>query len=766
MLKKVRPSNNSQNTKSVSGIPDRLQEKIGPYKILERLGEGGMGLVYLVEQEIPIKRRLALKVIKLGMDTHEVVARFESERQVLALMNHPNIAKVVDAGATEKGRPYFVMEYVTGIPITSYCDKNRLSISERLVLFNQACNAIQHAHQKGIIHRDIKPSNILVEVRDGEAIARIIDFGIAKAIGHRLSEGTFLTMHGQLVGTPAYMSPEQAEMDLDIDTTTDVYSLGIVLYELLVGALPFDPKSLESGGLDSMRRIIREDDPPTMTSRLRSLGTSADEVAKLRNTDSASLQKRLRGDLNWITMRAIVKNRTKRYQSVTELADDLNRFVRHVPVKARPPSIAYRASKFICRNKAVVATVGVVMFALLMGITGITFGLLEANEQRNVAEQEVEKAKAANKFLKDMLSSADPGKSGRDVRVLDILDRACEDVGLSFENQPELQVAVRNTLGETLIALGEYDKAQSQLEMALTISKTNLGEEHLDTMICMHNLSEVFYYQGDLRRAENMTRRTLEIRKRVLGKEHYDTLSSMSNLGAFLNQQGEYQQAESIFRELKDLSLEAFGEDDTLTLTTLNNLAFSLEKQKKYEEAEELYRQALIVRQHVLGKDHPLTLLTMTNLGMLLNLQKKYVESEGLLRESYEKKLQILGEDHQDTLRSMGGLAVAVCSSRPSPDAEALFKKVLEKSAQVLQPGHWRLWVYKGDFGSCLYRMGRYQEAEILLQEAFSGLNSNFGIDHTETQRVCGQLVSLYEEAGMDGKATIYRSMLPDFRKK
>ena len=318
-----------------------LPGQIGPYKILELLGEGGMGAVYLVEQEKPIRRKLALKVIKLGMDTAAVIARFESERQALAMMNHPNIAHVHDAGTTDRGAPYFVMEYVPGLPIADYCDKHRLNTRERLELFVTVCGAIQHAHQRGIIHRDIKPSNVLVTLQDGKPVPKIIDFGVAKATSQRLTEKTVFTQRGYLIGTPEYMSPEQAEFTgLDVDTTTDIYSLGVLLYELLVGALPFDSQQLRRAGFDEIRRIIREVDPPKPTTRLSSLGQRAKEIAHRRHTDVASLAKELGGDLDWITLKAMEKDRTRRYASSSEMAADIERHLRNEPVVACPPTDA------------------------------------------------------------------------------------------------------------------------------------------------------------------------------------------------------------------------------------------------------------------------------------------------------------------------------------------------------------------------------------------------------------------------------------------
>ena len=358
-------------------------EQIGPYKILQPLGEGGMGIVYQAEQEAPIRRRVALKLIKVGMDSKEVIARFESERQALALMDHPHIAKVFDAGTTEQGRPYFVMELVQGIPITRYCDDQRLTPKERLDLFIPVCRALHHAHQRGIIHRDIKPSNVLVTVQDGKAVPKVIDFGVAKAVHQRLTEKTLFTQQGLLIGTPEYMSPEQADLTgLDVDTTTDVYSLGVLLYELLTGALPFEAERLRQAGYAEMQRIIREEDPAKPSTKISSLGATATEVGEHRNATPAVLERWLRGDLDWVTLKALEKDRTRRYQAATELAADLERYLQHEPVVASPPDIRYRLRKFIRRNRLWVSAATTVALVIVLGVVAVLIQAERTEQER------------------------------------------------------------------------------------------------------------------------------------------------------------------------------------------------------------------------------------------------------------------------------------------------------------------------------------------------------------------------------------------------
>ncbi len=367
---------------------------IGPYKLLQMIGEGGFGIVYMAEQQQPVRRKVALKIIKLGMDTRQVIARFEAERQALAMMEHPNIAKVLDAGATELGRPYFVMELVRGIPITEYCDTNKLSTADRLALFMQVCNAVQHAHQKGVIHRDIKPSNVLVTLHDGKPVPKVIDFGIAKATNQRLTDKTLFTEFRQFIGTPEYMSPEQAEMSgLDVDTRSDIYSLGVLLYELLTGTTPFDALQMRGQAIDRIQRLIRETEPPRPSTRVETLAyapstattTSLADVARHRRTDAAGLGRLLRGDLDWIVMRAIEKDRTRRYETATALADDVQRHLNDEPVEAGPPSTLYRLRKFAKRNRLMLLPSAIGAAALLIAFVGIIFGLIEARAGRRDA---------------------------------------------------------------------------------------------------------------------------------------------------------------------------------------------------------------------------------------------------------------------------------------------------------------------------------------------------------------------------------------------
>jgi serine/threonine protein kinase len=661
----------------------------GKYMILEEIGRGGMGVVYKAEQKEPIRRTVAIKVIKLGMDTKEVVARFDNEKQALAVMRHPNIAKVLDAGATKRGRPYFVMEFVPGIPITDYCDSHRLTIQERLELFIPVCEAVQHAHQKGIIHRDLKPSNVLVEIQDDKLVSKIIDFGIARATEHRLTERTLFTERGQLIGTPEYMSPEQAEMSgLDVDTRTDIYSLGVMLYELLAGVLPFDSKALRSAGYSEIQRIIREEEPPKASTRLRGLADTQGSIAEKRRTDVASLHKQLKGDLEWITMKAMDKDRARRYSTASDLANDLSRHLRSEPIVARPPSNIYNIERFVKRHKMGVAAAVVVVFALVIGVAGLTIGLEEAVKAKNEALQQAAKVEAINEFLNSMLSSPDPSKDGREVKVIDILDNAREKIGESFNNKQEIEASIRYTLGSTYEAIGVYEKSVAELKEALSIQKKILGSDHPDTLNTMNSLAAVFIRLGRFAEAESLLQETVSRQKLVLGAENEETVISMHNLGIVYYYQGKFEEAESIGRETLEIRKRVLGEDHPHIISSLENLAVALSGQKKHVEAEKVYIEAKEKALRNFGSNHPIMLRIIHNYACELNHLKKYQESESLFLETLERQKDVFGPDHPDTIITMANLADLLNNMERYVEAETLSREALEKEKRVFGSDH------------------------------------------------------------------------------
>ena len=546
-------------TRTIEMITGASGAVIGPYRLIRQLGEGGMGVVYHAQQLQPIRRDVALKIIKPGMDSKQVIARFESERQALAIMDHANIARVFDAGTTSTGLPYFVMELVDGVPITRYCDSKRLTLRERIELFIPVCPAIQHAHQKGIIHRDIKPSNVLIAEQEGKATPKVIDFGLAKALGHQLSDATMMTNYDTVVGTFQYMSPEQAELGRhDIDTRSDVYSLGAVLYELLAGTTPLEHWSLAKASYVEILRQIRETEPAPPSARTRHFVVSAESAAQ-RSTDPAQLPKLLNGELDWITMKALEKDRTRRYETVNSLANDLKRYLDGEPVEAAPPSTVYRLGKFVRKHRTWLATAATFTALLVTGV--VVSSLMAVRASR--AEQE---ARAVNDFLQnDLLAQASANKQARpdnkpdpDLKVRTALDRAAAGIEGKFALQPLVEASVRQTIGDTYQDLGLYPEAQRQVERALDLRLRVLGEKHPDTLISMSSLASLYRNQGKVAQAEPLYLKVLEIRRRVLGDENPQTLNSANGVAALYVDKGDYAQAEAL--NVKTLDIQVVGQ--------------------------------------------------------------------------------------------------------------------------------------------------------------------------------------------------------------
>jgi len=723
-------------------------QQMGPYRLLEQIGEGGMGAVYLAEQTEPVRRRVAIKLIKLGMDSQQVIARFETERQALAMMDHPNIARVFDAGTSERGRPYFVMEYIQGVPITEHCDRNRLPVGERLDLFIRVCHAVGHAHQKGIIHRDIKPSNILVEYIDETATPKIIDFGVAKATAHRLTERTLFTERGQLIGTPEYMSPEQAEASgQDVDTRADIYSLGVLLYELLTGTLPFDPETLRQAGFSEIQRIIRDVDPPRPSTKLSSLGqvtdsaappgasehqpnepglSSIDEVARNRQCDASVLARDVRGDLDWIVMKCLEKDRTRRYEGVHGLALDIQRHLRHEPVHATPPSPAYRLRKFVRRNRGGVLAGSVVTLALLVALVGIsTFAVRETRarvreaEQLKIAEQNEQKAQRVLWFLQNMLESVTPERArGKDTTLLrEVLDRAAQQADEELVNQPEALAAVHNTIGITYLGLGRYDEADTSLSAALRIRRRVLGDEHVDVADTLSNLGTVKMRMGDYSAAEPFLQEAVATKRKLFGENDVRLTVTLNNLANALNNLGRTDEAEQIHRQILALRRNMSGNEHPDVAVTLNNLAFLLMNEGKYDSAETMFREALDIRHKLYGDNHPDVALGSLNLGHLLMRTGRHAEAEPLFVKALELRRRLSGDEHPDTGYALNGLASNHHKQGNYSIAEPLFREALPILEKAFGNDDWRVVRVMADFAAVLRLQGKHDEAEAIYHE-------------------------------------------------
>jgi len=717
---------------------------VGRYKLLEKIGEGGMAVVYMAEQAKPIHRKVALKIIKLGMDTKSVIARFEAERQALALMDHPNIAKVLDAGATETGRPYFVMELVAGVSITEYCDKNNLSTKDRLALFVQVCNAVQHAHQKGIIHRDIKPSNVMVTMHDGVPVPKVIDFGIAKATNQKLTEKTLFTRYAHLIGTPAYMSPEQAELsDLDIDTRSDIYSLGVLLYELLTGTTPFSDEELRKAGYIEMQRVIREQEPAKPSTKLSTLGDTLTDIAKHRGCTPDLLRKAVCGDLDWIVMKTLEKDRVQRYETANGLAEDVRRHLGDEPVAAHPPSTLHRMNKFVRRHRGLVAAAATVIVVLSAGIVASTVFALRA-------EREAKISKAVSAFLnEDLLAAVDPEKAkAPEVTVRYILDAASENLEGKFKGSPLAEATVRQTLGETYQKLGEYKTAESHLARARQIRQEKLGNQHIDTLASMNSLARVYCYEGRYDEAEQLQTETLEIQRRVLGEEHPDTLTSMHNLSAVYCAQARYDQAEQLIIKTLEIRCRILGEEHPDTLASMNGLAVVYKAQGRWDEAEQLHVEVLEIRRRVLGEEHPDTLGSIKKLANVYLAQARYDEAEQLYIKVLEIQRRVLGEEHPSTLLSMNNLAVLYRDQAHYDEAKQLQSKVLEIQRRVLGEEHPATLGSINNLANVYLAQGRSDEAEQLYIKVLEIRRRVLGEEHPDTLGSMHNLAVLYKDQG------------------
>ena len=720
-----------------------LPHRIGPYTILERRGEGGMGIVYLAEQTEPVKRRVALKIIKHGMDSRRVIARFEAERQVLAMMDHTAIAQIHDAGMTEDGRPYFAMEFFEGGPITEYCHRTRLPLRERIALFMQVCDGVQHAHRKAVIHRDLKPSNVLVGDQDGRPIVKIIDFGVAKALAVRQAGETEYTELGAAVGTLEYMSPEQAGLsNTDVDTRSDVYSLGVMLYELLVGTLPYESKDLKSRSLDELRRLIREVDPRRPSARVTLLGDRAVETAARMRLEPKSLRRALEGDLDWITMRALEKERSRRYASPAHLAEDLGRFLRDEPVLAHAPSVSYRAWKFVRRHRVGVAAAAVMVASLAAGIVGSTVAMVRAQRAEARARVDAESQRHVVDFLKDVFKVSDPGQSrGNQVTARELLDKAAGTIETKLSGQPETQAHLATIMAEVYENLGLLPKAEALYRQALQTRTTHLGPEHEDTLASMSNLGALFLREGRYADAERLGKQALDLKTRLLGTEHVDTVASAMNLASAYVRQGRFAEAEPLYKQAITTQERILGPEHPRTLSFKHNLAHLYVQQGRFAEAESLATEVIELRRRTLGPDHPDTLLTTSNLARSYILQKRYPEAERLLTDLLALQKRVLGPEHPAVLTSMTNLALVYQGENRFADAEALERETLEILERTLGPEAPETLWSMNNLALAYQSRGRYAEAKRLHLKTLEIRKRRFGPRNPDT------LTSLYNLA-------------------
>ncbi len=779
--------------------PLRQDERIGPYRLGRILGWGGMGTVYLARrQDDQYRRQVAIKVLRRDERSPELLARFRAERQILAGLEHPNIARLYDGGATEDGRPYLVMELVDGLPIDLYCDRERLPVEPRLRLFQQVCAAVDHAHRNLLVHRDLKPANILVTAA---GVPKLLDFGIAKLLdGGRLDLTVLPTRSGVRPMTPSYASPEQVRGAV-VTTASDTYALGVLLFRLLTGRSPY---RLQQDLPHELERAILELEPERASDAIERVGDRTERIPQAisaaRQSTPRELRRRLRGDLDNIVAKALRKRPERRYGSVRELAEDVDLHLQNRPVKARPTALGYRLGKFVRRNALAVAAAGTLAALLLLFTLTTALQARDIRQQRDTARQERAKAQQLNELLTGLFQSADPfGPSGDEVTVREVLDRSAERIS-ELEGQPELQAEFLTTIANVYLELGLPGEAEPLIEQALTSSRSVYGDDHLAIADGLHLQAVLRSSQGDYEGAVELHRETLAMRRKLLGGLHPAVAESLNYLGLALHSRGDFDDAEPYYREALALRRSLFGDSSFEVGQSLNNLALTFHARGDYEEAEPLYRESLRAWRHVYGDEHPEVALSMQNLAALLQDLEDYQAAETLYRESLDMARRQLGEEHPRVVinlynmadllyekgdfeeserlshesltigrrvfgpqhprvaHALSGLARLRLATGDVAEAERLSREALAIYHAKL-PGHWQRPRMESVLGAALTASGRYREAEPLLIAAYPRLRSQIGDREPITRDALKFLIDHYERRGMTEKAAEYRAI-------
>ena len=788
-------------------------DQIGAYLLLDVLGEGGFGAVYRARQEEPVRREVALKVLKLGMDTREVVARFEAERQALARMDHPSIAKVYDAGATERGRPFFVMELVAGEGITTYCRRNALSVEERLQLFRQVCLAVQHAHQKGVLHRDLKPGNVLVAEVDGEPLVKVIDFGIAKAIQEPLTDASLATEAFQVMGTPEYMPPEQAAGE-DVDTRADVYALGVLLYELLTGSLPFERRTSGIEGLGTLLREIHDVTPPKPSTRVSQLGGDGAEIARASGNQATGYVRALRGDLDWIVMKALEKDRERRYPTAAALAEDLSNHLEHLPVSAGPPSRRYRLRKLVRRNRPLFVAGATVLATVLVGLGTLTWGFLVVRDERDAADQaraeeakarevavnaqreearERERAEEAREaaerarqreqdereraeeardeagevvdFLATALAAVHPENLGRSVTMREVLDQAARNIDGRFDQRPRVEARLRFVIGNSYDALGLPREAEEHLAEAFVLYRDLEGEGAVDTTATALQLAEVYIRQDRLDDVVPLLDDLLAGDSDSLTFPEETAFEAWNAIAVACFQRAEYDRAEEIW-EAQIAAAEENPDFELDGVVAMGNLAMVYEDTARPQEALALLRRALDYERVEYGPEHPETLKVWSNVTSALTSLGRYDEAEAELFELIEVRTRVLGDEHPDTASSLFNLALVYQRTGRIEQALELTQLVLELETNLFGEAHrWSL-LTRNQLGVLYRDAGRLDEAEATLRETIELARTHLGVEDEETLMPLQSLADVLVDRGrLEEGLALYDEVL-DLRAK
>ncbi|MBX7103375.1 MAG: serine/threonine-protein kinase [Gemmataceae bacterium] len=737
----------------------------GRYTLTRRIGEGGMGEVWAAQQSEPVKRQVALKLIRAGMGSRAVLQRFEAERQALALMDHPNIARVLDGGMTGQSRPFFVMELVDGLPLNAFCDDAQLNIRTRLELFVAICQAVQHAHQKGIVHRDIKPANVLVAMVDGRPVPKVIDFGVAKAIGFDLTEQTMATQHGTVVGTLEYMSPEQAGLsDEFVDTRTDIYSLGVVLYELLTGLRPIDGARLNRAALGEMLRIIQHEEPSKPSTRL-STNESLPSLAAVRQTDPRTLTAMLRGELDWVVMKCLEKQRDRRYETANGLARDVQRYLSNEPVEARPASAGYRVRKFLQRNKVPALAAGLILLTLVGGLVGTSIGLYRAERARAAEQRQLARAEGIAAFMKATLGGAGPAVAkGRDSKLLkDLMDDAARRIAEGrLEGDPEAEAELRRTIGNVYESLGEHGAAEEQLRKAGTLIAAKFGpdsergdEAQVDLALCLHHsgqygeahatatrvvsnagkrgkpdtewvaaaldiIGHTEYNRsgGNLDAAEKAHRRALEIRRGIYPSGTIAIGRSLNSIGFVLREQGRHSDAEPICKEALDIHRRNFGPLHPETISAACNLCDCLDVMGRLDDAETLIRPVLADAEKLLGPNHAGYADVLWRLGVILAKREDGAGALPLDERCLEIRRKVYPGPHRDVASAIASVGRDKSKLGDHTGAEAMYRESLEMRRSLFPAGSPAIASSLDDLGHCQLALGRTAEAVKTLTDA------------------------------------------------
>lgn len=694
-------------------------EQIGPYRIVRVLGEGGMGIVYEAADTGPVRRHVALKVVRAGLNSREVNARFEAERQALALMDHAGIARVLQAGSTAAGEPYFAMELVKGLPVNDYCDSRRLSTYDRLQLFIAVCQAVQHAHQKGIIHRDLKPSNILVTEQDGKPQPKVIDFGIAKALGLHLTDTTFVTQAGLPVGTAAYMSPEQAESSgIDVDTRSDIYSLGVILYLLLVGSVPVEPSAF---GMNAFIFKLASGDSqaPRPSVRFTSLGEYQSPVAEARRTNPEHLRRELSGDLDWIVMKALEPNRARRYETATGLAADIERFLSHQVVIARPPTPAYRIRKFVRRNRVPVIAASLAGIALLLSTAFAGAGMIRAIRAERVAADEAAAAQQVSNFLVELFRLVNPSEArGNAITARELLDRGAERLRTDLAQQPQLYGRMMHAVGTAYSSLGLYVAARAQFEGALVAREQALGPSHPSVAETEVALGNALASHGDLGPAEQHYTRALAIRERTSGAADTSSATVLAALAAIRLRQGRNAEAESLYRRAIAIDEKQLGENAGPLARDLAGLGIVFLANNRYSDAEKMMRRSLSIRERLSGPGHPDLASLMNNLGALYWEQERYADALPLYERTRAIFERTLDPMHPNVARMLNNVAETYWKLGRHKEAEPLFRRALMIKEARLARGDPAIAVTLNGLAGLFRDTGRPVESEAAYKRA------------------------------------------------